>query len=347
MTPSQPIPAPQSLRLSIALCTYNGARSLEEQLQSFAAQHRLPDELILSDDGSTDNTLALAEQFARTAAFPVRIVRNPKNLGYNRNFAQAIALCTGDIIALSDQDDLWYPQKLARLQALFLEHPEADGIFSDGDLIDLASNRLPGSLWGSFRFLPDDQQRLRSGNAVEVLLQRNVVTGMAFAFRRHWQNQLAEMPATWPHDAWLALLLGQQGKLLPCPEHLVAYRVHENQKIGVPITAAEKRRYLLEHGLGGYLALSRRRNQQEYQKDARQFADLLQLLENSPKPDLQQMLLPIQGRLEAKAEHARAGAALLDLGPAAPPPPRPSPQGVLRPLCAHSGAKAMIRDLVI
>lgn len=334
------------LQISIALCTYNGARSLGEQLQSLAGQTRLPDELVLCDDGSADETVALAEEFARQAPFPVRIVRNRENLGYSRNFAQAIGLCKGEVIALSDQDDVWYPQKLARLEELFNAYPQAEGIFSNGDLIDLASHKLPGDLWSSFRFRLADQERLRSGHALEVLLQRNVVTGMAFAFRKAWKDKLKGMPASWPHDAWLALLLAQEGGLLACPEHLVAYRVHENQKIGIPITAAEKRRYVQKHGLGGYLALSRKRNQEEYLRYAGQFEELLKLALIDPPQDLQKRLLPLQGQIQAKADHARTSAELLNLGRL-----RRLPQVIRRreqyQRYSPTGVEAMLRDLFL
>ncbi|MBB5063623.1 glycosyltransferase family 2 protein [Granulicella mallensis] len=346
MSQTQPALSDQVLRISVAMCTYNGERYLNEQLQSFVDQHRLPDELILCDDGSIDNTLSLAEEFARHAPFPVRIVRNAENLGYSRNFAKAISLCSGEVIALSDQDDLWYPQKLARLRELFSAHPEAEGIFSNGDLIDRESHKLPGDLWASFRFRDVDQKRLRSGHAVDVLLQRNVVTGMAFAFRRTWKDELRLMPASWPHDAWLALLMAQAGKLLACPEHLVAYRVHENQKIGVPITSAQKRSYILQHGLGGYLALSRKRNQKDYRASAELFEDLLRVATADSSEDLQRKLLQIRGQIQAKVDHARTSAALLDLSRL-----RRWPHVLRRKKHyeRHSptGVQAMIRDLLL
>ncbi|MGA2251856.1 glycosyltransferase [Terracidiphilus sp.] len=339
-------PSNQSLRISVALCTYNGARYLNQQLQSFIAQHRLPDELVLCDDGSVDSTLSLVEEFARHAPFPVRILRNAENLGYSRNFAKAISLCSGDVIALSDQDDVWYPQKLSRLGELFNTYSQVDGIFSNGDLIDISSNKISGDLWTSFSFLPVNQVRLRSGHAVEELLRRNVVTGMAFAFRRVWKDELQLMPASWPHDAWLALLLALEGKLLACPEHLVAYRVHENQKIGVPITSAQKRRYIQHHGLGNYLALSRKRNQEEYRGYAEQFEDLLRVATAYPSEDLQKRLLQIRDQIEAKADHARTSEGLLNLSRL-----RRLPQVLRRrkhyERYSPTGVQAMIRDMFL
>ncbi|MBC7931137.1 MAG: glycosyltransferase, partial [Rubrivivax sp.] len=96
-------------RLSIAMCTYDGGRYLAEQLASIAAQTRAPDELVVCDDRSRDETTSIVRRFAETAPFPVRLYVNEQNLGSTRNFEKAIGLCEGELIALSDQDDVWLP----------------------------------------------------------------------------------------------------------------------------------------------------------------------------------------------------------------------------------------------
>src|SRR5882762_9087557 len=100
------------MKISIAMCTYNGARYLREQLDSIAAQTRPPSELIVCDDNSLDETREIVAGFAASAPFPVRLGVNEQNLGSIRNFERAIKLCEGDLIALSDQDDVWLPEKL-------------------------------------------------------------------------------------------------------------------------------------------------------------------------------------------------------------------------------------------
>ena|SRR2546421_3140447 len=91
----------------VAMCTYNGARHVREQLESFAAQTRLPaDELVICDDCSTDQTINILPDFGAGASFPVHIQVNKFNLGSTKNFEQAISFCHGDLIALSDQDDV-------------------------------------------------------------------------------------------------------------------------------------------------------------------------------------------------------------------------------------------------
>ncbi len=106
-------------RISIALCTYNGERFLNQQLASMAQQTRLPDELVVCDDRSTDRTLTMVREFAASAPYPVRIFQNEQNLGFAANFERAIRLCQGNLIALSDQDDIWYPIRLQRSEHEF------------------------------------------------------------------------------------------------------------------------------------------------------------------------------------------------------------------------------------
>src|SRR5580658_5936011 len=91
-------------RISIAMCTYNGSPFLDEQLQSIVSQRRLPDEMVICDDGSSDKTISILRDFAGLATFPVQVFRNEKRLGPAKNFEKAISHCGGDIIILSDQD---------------------------------------------------------------------------------------------------------------------------------------------------------------------------------------------------------------------------------------------------
>ena len=291
------------MRLSVAMCTYNGEKYLGEQLESLLRQQRLPDELVVADDRSTDGTVALLLQFAATAPFPVRVVENPQNLGFSRNFAQCIALCQGDVIALADQDDVWYPEKLSRLEAIFEAEPGAEGVFSDGDILDQHSRPLHRTMWRSFLFGPGDQRRFRTGHAVDVLLRRNVVTGMAFAVRRSARDLLPDMPASWMHDGWLAMLIAIRSGLSACPERLVGYRLHREQFAGTPPTTAGKLQLLRQGGLRAYAARARQRNLDEYQRTALQFEDLLRVLEQKGLGDDS-----LRSKVRAKAAHARRGA---------------------------------------
>jgi len=219
--------------LSVAMCTYNGELYLREQLASIAKQTRLPDELVVCDDGSTDATLEILEDFQKESPFPVRIYRNEKNLGPTKNFEKAIRLCSGDIIALSDQDDVWLPEKLEILEKALKEHPEAGYVFSDALVVDEMLRSLDYTMWESISFTASERKLFKQGHQLEVLLKHNVVTGATMAFRAKLRDWILPIPEQWIHDAWIALLASAAGaKGIFIEETLVKYRQHRNQVIG-------------------------------------------------------------------------------------------------------------------
>ena len=135
------------LSLSIALASYNGERYIAEQLDSIARQTRLPDELIISDDASSDATPAIVRDFAQRALFPVRVLQNSERAGSTRNFEIAIRACKGDIIFLCDQDDVWYPDKISLVEERFINDPGAGAVFTDADVVDENLHPIGRRLW--------------------------------------------------------------------------------------------------------------------------------------------------------------------------------------------------------
>lgn len=100
-------------KVSVALATYNGEKYIEEQLESIINQTIKPDEIIVCDDKSTDNTVLLINNIInRNRDIDIKLVINKNNLGYIKNFAYAMKMCTGDVIFLSDQDDIWVINKI-------------------------------------------------------------------------------------------------------------------------------------------------------------------------------------------------------------------------------------------
>jgi glycosyltransferase involved in cell wall biosynthesis len=124
------------MKISIAMTTFNGEKYLEEQLRSIAAQTRIPDELVVHDDRSEDRTVEILHDFKQSAPFPVHIVENQKTLGYTANFEAALSACKGDLIFLADQDDSWFPQKIAAMESVFQSQPELLLAIHDGELTD-------------------------------------------------------------------------------------------------------------------------------------------------------------------------------------------------------------------
>jgi glycosyltransferase involved in cell wall biosynthesis len=147
------------MKISIAMATFNGEMFLRQQLQSFRSQTRLPDELVVCDDRSRDDTLAILESFSRDAPFDIHIYRNSDNLGYAGNFGKALALCTGDIIFLSDQDDVWFPEKIERVIQVFDANRSVLLVINNAEITDEYLHPSGLTLTGKTRMagLPADQ----------------------------------------------------------------------------------------------------------------------------------------------------------------------------------------------
>ena len=227
------------------MCTYNGARYLEEQLASIVAQTRLPDELVICDDCSTDNTLSLLESFAATSPLDVKIKTNQTRLGSTRNVEQAIKLCDGDIIALCDQDDIWLPEKLALTEEAFLRKREVDLVFTDGELVDEKGQSLNYRLWQAYKV---DPRKLQTEKAYEVLDRREAITGSTMAFRTRFRELVLPIPDNTPliHDGWISLMIAHAGKLGAIDQPLIKYRQHSAQQLGAPAENSETKSSLIE-----------------------------------------------------------------------------------------------------
>lgn len=223
-------------RVSVAMCTYDGARFLQEQLDSIAAQSRPPDELVVCDDGSTDATPAILTRFAEAAAFLVRVQRNPSRLGVAKNFEQAIRLASGEIIALSDQDDVWRTDKLKILERALLDNPAAGYAFSDAVLIDEAGRTDHQRLWQRMGFDERRRETFERGapDQVRVLLKMRAVTGAGMALRASLESVAFPVLESWMHDEWIAFAASMNGTPgVPIREALYCYRQHRDQTIGV------------------------------------------------------------------------------------------------------------------
>jgi glycosyltransferase involved in cell wall biosynthesis len=220
------------VNLSIALCTYNGAVYLREQLESFAAQTRPPDELVISDDQSTDDTLRLIEEFAANAGFPVRLSVNESNLGIAKNFEKAISLCRGDLILLSDQDDVWHSDKLESVERIFEAKPELSLVFSDAELVDETLRLFDQTLFDWVHFDGQKQRLVKSGQALDLQLRENLIVGCTVAFRANLKELVLPISGDGPlvHDGWIVLLIAAVGEIDFINRPLLKYRQHSAQQ---------------------------------------------------------------------------------------------------------------------
>ncbi len=220
------------MKISVALCTYNGERFLAEQLASIARQDRAPDEIVISDDGSTDETLRIAREFAQSAEIPVQIHRQSENVGSTKNFEAAVRRAKGDVIVLADQDDVWREDKVARLEDALRSRPDAAFAFSNAEVVGDDLSPLGHDLWEAVHFGGAEQRQFENGRAPDVLLRYNVVTGATLAFRSEYRNALLPIPRGWVHDGWIALVLSLLAPCVPISAPLIRYRQHAAQQLG-------------------------------------------------------------------------------------------------------------------
>jgi glycosyltransferase involved in cell wall biosynthesis len=219
-------------RISIALCTFNGERFLLQQLQSLLHQSRLPDELVVYDDGSSDQTIKILETFTSSASFPVRIHQNEKNIGPAQNFGRAIAACSGEIISFCDQDDIWEANKIEMTLAAFNRNPQLAFVFSDAEICDQNCRALGYRLWTSVGFTGRFRTLFDSKNGFDVLVRQNIVTGATLSFASRFRSMILPIGGGWMHDGWIALLLSAVAFGEAIPEPLIRYRQHADQSIG-------------------------------------------------------------------------------------------------------------------
>lgn len=211
-------------KVSVCIAAYQGERYIALQLRSILSQLSADDEVIVVDDASSDGTCCEISSLQDARIF---LIRNPTNRGVLRTFETALSRSTGDIVFLSDQDDLWLPQKVETVLSAFAHAPDLMLTASDATLIDENGNKIGGSYYAT-------RGRFREGLWSNVLVCSFL--GCTIAFRSTLLRSALPFPqATLVHpDVWLGCinaLVG--GKTKYIAEPLVAYRRHSTNVTGV------------------------------------------------------------------------------------------------------------------
>jgi glycosyltransferase involved in cell wall biosynthesis len=208
----------------VALATYNGASHLAQQLGDLANQSLLPCELVACDDGSSDDTLAILQDFADSAPFPVQIHRNPVRLGYRRNFIQCASRCSGELIAFCDQDDRWSPQKLETLAAQFRD-PQTMLVFHNARVVSPT-----GAAIGELNRGSDLRtwEPLAGSPWMFALGFTQVFRSSLMQFDDLWAKSIDQNCEGEPlaHDQWYFFLASVIGTIVYVPDLLADYRQH-------------------------------------------------------------------------------------------------------------------------
>ncbi|GIT81036.1 glycosyl transferase [Leifsonia sp. LS1] len=220
--------------VGIALCTYNGARFLDEQLASILEQEPPAEQVVVADDSSRDGSLEIVRRAADGTGVPIVVLEGTgAPLGVTANFERAVSAVTQELVALSDQDDRWHDDRLAVLRERFAADPDLVLLHTDADLVDAEGRPLGRTLFESLEVQPHEFAAEESGRAFEAFLRRNLATGATVVFRRSLLDLATPFPADWVHDEWLAMIAAATGRVGVVRAATIDYRQHGANQIGV------------------------------------------------------------------------------------------------------------------
>lgn len=208
--------------ISVVMATYNGERFLRKQLDSIIAQTYPNLEIVVVDDASQDQTLAILREYQAIHAH-VQVFESQQNRGYIKNFERGLRLCTGDFIALSDQDDIWLPEKLS---VLFREISDHDLAYCNSELIDDQDNSLGIKL--------SDLKNHQSFWTPLNFVVGSSASGHAMLIRKVVIEKSLPLSNLMTHDYWIGFISTFSTPMKYVDEVLVLYRQHESNAIGVP-----------------------------------------------------------------------------------------------------------------
>jgi glycosyltransferase involved in cell wall biosynthesis len=207
--------------ISIAMATYNGELFIREQLDSILTQTLSDWELIVCDDGSTDNTLSILQEYANNDS-RIKIYQNETNLGFKRNFEKAIGLCSGEYIALCDQDDIWYPNHLEILLNLIGNNSLSIG---NSDIVDTNNTFLNKRMSDTdhIHFIPKDYRKL----LYREFFYANPFQGASMLLKKEFALKCIPIPdEVHYHDTWLSTCACLDQGLVYTYTPITRYRQH-------------------------------------------------------------------------------------------------------------------------
>lgn len=221
------------MKISVALCTYNGEKFLKKQIDSILSQTIKVDEIVVCDDRSQDGTLRILNGYQSQYPDVFRVFINDENLRSVKNFEKAISKCTGDLIFLSDQDDIWIPEKVEIFIDHFDKNPELSVLASNGFVINDQDEVLDVlTIWDVVTFLRKENSPL---NYYEIInISGNIATGATMAIKREFIGKTLPFPSIpgFHHDEWIALVASLEHQFDFLDVKTIYYRKHDAQQVG-------------------------------------------------------------------------------------------------------------------
>lgn len=226
--------------VSVVIATYNGARFIRQQLESIIAQTYPNMEIIVVDDASQDDTVLIVTEYASRNE-QIQLFTAETNLGFLKNFERGVRLCKGEYIALSDQDDIWLPEKVEILMRERGSHPL---IYCNSELIDENGNSLGIRL--------TDLKNLKNFDSPINYAVGGTASGHAMIVKKEVMLQSLPWPKMVTHDYWIGFVSTFSGPLKFVDKVLVLYRQHNANVIGITAGSAKatkKKKTTEEHNM--------------------------------------------------------------------------------------------------
>lgn len=232
------------MKISIAMATYNGMKYIQEQLDSIRLQNMKADELIITDDASTDGTYEYIKKYIEQYELAGwRIERNVERIGYICNFNKALSMCSGDIVFTCDQDDIWHRDKIEILSRLMDGNKEIKVAASSLEFIDADGKKI------TKEYIPYNMVQVRENELKKIeflkILEKNFFPGCTMAMRKEIVNKYcSHHNKDIPHD-WLILMLGaEENGLYWYNSKLISYRIHGNNTAGLAAANHSRLQYI-------------------------------------------------------------------------------------------------------
>lgn len=221
---------------SVAMCTYNGEKYIEEQLRSIINQTLPPDEIVILDDVSSDATVDIAKEILAKSGIQHKVMVNDKNCGVLISFEKCILSCSGDVIFTADQDDVWDKAKIRLFMDEYEKDPKCVFVFSNGELVDVQLRSLGSDVWTSLNLrragLCDhiSQEKYR-----QLIMYYWAVPGTMMSFKKSVMEETFPIPVEggWLHDSWLAINAPAFGNVVSIDKPMTLYRQHGKNTVGV------------------------------------------------------------------------------------------------------------------